>query len=120
MATFSAVEPVLPVRDVDAAVQYYVNRLGFRLVWNSSNYGVVQRGSVALHLQWQHESDFKRGTAGQGMLRFVVDDPDALYAEYSAKEVFHNRTRLQDTSWNTREFAFFDLNGNGLTFYRDL
>jgi hypothetical protein len=25
-----------------------------------------------------------------------------------------------DTDWGTREFGFRDLDGNGLTFYRDL
>jgi len=30
------------------------------------------------------------------MLRFIVDDPDALFAEYREQGVFHARTELGD------------------------
>ncbi len=42
-----------------------------------------------------------------------------LFQEYRDKEVFQEHTALQDTPWGTREFAFSDPDGNGLTFYRD-
>ena len=53
-------------------------------------------------------------------LRFVIDGIDELFAEYRDQELFHDRTDLRNTPWGTREFAFYDLDGNGLTFYRDL
>ena len=34
--------------------------------------------------------------------------------------MFHEDTRLRNAPWGTREFAFWDLNHNGLTFMRDL
>ena len=34
--------------------------------------------------------------------------------------VFDARTRLRDTEWGTREFTIRDLDGNSLTFQRDL
>jgi hypothetical protein len=48
----------------------------------------------------------------------VIDDVDALFHEFSDKNVFHARTALRDTAWGTREFAFYDADGNGLIFYR--
>ena len=74
---------------------------------------------VELHLQWHDEIDFKDVEAGTLMLRFAVADPDVLFLEYEGKGVFHEQTQLRDTPWGTREFAFFDLDGHGLTFYRD-
>jgi uncharacterized glyoxalase superfamily protein PhnB len=53
-------------------------------------------------------------------LRIVVDDPDALYEQYKARDVFHKVTKLADTPWGTREFAIYDPDGNALTFYRHL
>lgn len=50
----------------------------------------------------------------------MVDDPEALFQEYMDKGVFQEQTQLRNTSWGTREFAFWDLNHNGLTFMRDL
>jgi uncharacterized glyoxalase superfamily protein PhnB len=53
------------------------------------------------------------------MLRCAVSDVDALFEEYQDKGVFHARTTLRDTDWGTREFAFFDPDRNGLTFYQE-
>jgi uncharacterized glyoxalase superfamily protein PhnB len=118
-AELKDVIPVLPARDVREAVQFYVERLGFELVFEDSDhdprYAGVRRGAVELHLQFQFEKDFKAGTAGQAMLRLVVDDPDMLFQEYKGTGVFHEGTELCNTSWGTREFAFWDLNRNGLT-----
>ena len=123
-ADLSDVIPVLPARDVSEAVRFYVERLGFELAFQDSyddpQYAAVRRGAVELHLQFQFETDFKAGTAGQAMLRLVVDDPEALFQEYMDKGVFQEQTKLSNTSWGTREFAFWDLNHNGLTFMRDL
>jgi uncharacterized glyoxalase superfamily protein PhnB len=121
--TFKEVQPVLPVRDVDRALRFYVERLGFQLAFRDRpgpdvRYAGLRRDGVELHLQWHDEADFHGVEAGTLMLRFVVDDPDALFAEYEDKGVFHERTRLADTPWGTREFGFFDPDGNGLTFYR--
>jgi uncharacterized glyoxalase superfamily protein PhnB len=123
-AQLADVIPVLPARDVAEAVRFYVDRLGFELVFQDSDerpqYAGIRRGAVELHLQFQFEKDFAAGSAGQCMLRLVVDNPDLLFEEYKDKGVFHDGTQLQDTSWGTREFAFWDLNHNGLTFMRDL
>jgi catechol 2,3-dioxygenase-like lactoylglutathione lyase family enzyme len=121
---FREVQPVLPVRDVERAVRFYVERLGFRLAFRDrpgpdANYVGLRRDGVELHLQWHDEADFKSVEAGTLMLRFVLDDPDALFEEYQDKNAFHERTRLADTPWGTREFALFDPDGNGLTFYRN-
>jgi hypothetical protein len=87
---------------------------------NRPHYAGIRRGAVELHLQFQSGKDFEAGTAGQAMLRLVADDPDVLFDEYKDKGVFHEGTQLSDTAWGTREFGFWDLNHNGLTFMCDL
>lgn len=120
-AAFKEVHPILPVRDLEKAIAYFVERLGFGLAFRDPSapdkYAGVRRDGVELHLQWQFEKDMpKRGAL---MLRFFVDDPDALYGEYQTQDVFGPQTQLRDTPWGTREFAFFEPEGTGLTFYRD-
>ncbi|MDX1392917.1 MAG: glyoxalase/bleomycin resistance/extradiol dioxygenase family protein [Gemmatimonadota bacterium] len=116
------VQPVLPTRDVEAAIGYYVGRLGFELAFADSterpSYAGVRRGGVELHLQWHDESEWER--VERPLLRFVAPDVEALFEEYADRDVFHDETALQDTPWGTREFAFYDLDSNGLVFYRDL
>ncbi|MEZ4865385.1 MAG: VOC family protein [Caldilineaceae bacterium] len=121
-ASFQQLHPVLPVRNVSAAVTYYTERLGFRLLFQDAEknptYAGVGRDQVQLHLQWHDEATFTG--VNQPAMRFVIDDVDALFAGYQDKGVFQARTALQDTAWGTREFAFYDLDGNGLFFYRNL
>jgi hypothetical protein len=68
-----------------------------------------------VHMQFQYEHEMSTTR-----LRFLIEDPDALFEEYESQNVFHDRTHLASTPWGTREFAFYDLDGNGLTFYRDI
>lgn len=118
---FRAVQPVLPVRDVPAAIRFY-DRLGFLCTFTDRadpvRYAAVNRDAIELHLQWHDEVDFRGLESDTFMLRFLIDDPDALFAEYRAKGVVPDGKVVRDTPWNTREFAFFDPDGNGLTFYR--
>src|SRR5262245_39626629 len=118
-AAFRQVKPILGTRDVAKAVRFYVDRLGFTLAFgeptNEGNYVGLRRDRVEVHMQFQY--DYEMATT---RLRISVDDPDALYEEYQDKSVFYEGTKLADTPWGTREFAIYDLDGNSLTFYRDI
>jgi catechol 2,3-dioxygenase-like lactoylglutathione lyase family enzyme len=120
-ARLVVVHPVLASRDVAASVAFYVTRLGFRLLGQDAptdpRYAVIRRDDVELHLQWSDPSDWAPGD--RPMYRFVVPEIQALFDEYEDRGVFHEHTALHDTPWGTREFAFYDLDRNGLTFYRD-
>lgn len=122
-AHFHAVNPVLPARSVSQAICYYTERLGFSLRFQDDpqdpRYAGVERDGICLHLQGHDPTDF-REAVDTLMLRFVIDDVDALFEEYQDQQVFQDHTALSDTPWRTREFAFYDQDGNGLTFYRDL
>lgn len=116
-----AVHPVLPTRDVSRALEFYA-LLGFQIAFQDNaaapRYAGIRRDGVELHLQWHDTRDFDK--VERLALRFLADDVDALFEELASQDVFHERTRLQDTPWGTREFAFYDIDGNGLFFYRNL
>lgn len=118
---FQDVQPVLPVRDLAAALTFYIERLGFHFLFGDRGgapaYAGVGRDGVEIHLQWQSEADLGQ-TVGLANLRFLVDDPDALHREFSARQAVPQGKTVRDTAWGTREFAFYDPDGNGLTFYR--
>jgi catechol 2,3-dioxygenase-like lactoylglutathione lyase family enzyme len=120
---FQALHPVIPVRDVNAAITYYTAKLGFETSFQDDEaeprYAGVRRDGVEVHLQWHEPATFRSGVDTVS-LRFLVADVDELFDEYADKGVFHDRTALRDTPWGTREFAFYDSDGNGLFFYRDL
>ncbi len=47
---FGGVNPVLRVKDVDASVQYYVQKLGFQKNWGTGGFACVSRGKCSLFL----------------------------------------------------------------------
>lgn len=117
------IHPILPVQDVVEALKYYVNKLGFSIAFadDSKNptYAGIRRDDVEIHLQRHDVSEWESGF-NAAMLRIVTQNIDDLFEEYKAQEVFHKNTSLKETAWQTREFAFYDLYKNGLTFYTDI
>lgn len=117
------IHPVLPVKSVTKAVDFYIEKLGFKLAFtdttSDNGYAGVSRDGIEIHLQWHDEKEWVEGL-DRPMLRIYVENITKLYEEYKTKDVFHERTALKEMIWGTKEFAFYDLCGNGLTFYRDL
>ncbi|WP_422079580.1 glyoxalase superfamily protein [Ulvibacterium sp.] len=117
------IHPVLPVKDVVEALDFYVNRLGFKIAFadDSKNpkYAGILKDAVEIHLQWHDAAEWELAV-DRPMLRIVTENIEQLYAEYSEKDVFNAHTLLRETAWGTKEFAFYDPFKNGLTFYRDI
>jgi len=109
----------LGTRDIQRAIEFYTQQLGFKLAFgdkaNSPNYVGFRRDAVVLHMQFQFEHEM-----GTIRLRFLVENPDALFNEYRQRGVECTPNGVRDTPWGTREFALYDLDRNALTFYRDL
>src|SRR6201984_994968 len=116
---FKETHPILGARDVRRAIEFYTRQLGFRLAFadkdDDPNYVGFRRDAVLLHMQFQYEHEM-----GTIPLRFLVEDPDALFEEYRQRGVECTPNVVHDTPWGTREFALYDLDRNALTFYRDL
>lgn len=121
-AKLKAVHPVLPTKDVRASIAFCVERLGFKLhgqdLPSEPRYAVVGRDNVELHLQRHDPAEW--AAVERPMLRFDVPAIEKLFEEYQRAAVFHEGTALRETPWGTHEFAFFDPDHSGLTFYRDL
>ncbi len=116
------IHPVLPVKNVVKALEFYVKNLGFEIAFADDDtkpfYAGVRRDNIEIHLQWHDEKEWK--AVDRPSLRFVTQHIEALFDEFKTKDVFHKNTSLKKTTWGTREFAFYDLYQNGLTFYQDL
>jgi hypothetical protein len=106
---FERISPVVPVLDLDAAMDRY-RRLGFDVdpYTGSERYAFVRRGPVSLHLTEWHEHDPKRTAAH---VYLYVSDADALHAEWAAAGVEGRLRELFDTPYGLREFAYVDPDG---------
>ena len=133
MPTLSQTIPALPVREVEAAVGFYRDRLGFEVLHQDDGFAVLGRGDAVVHL-WQagDESWRERGSleqpvrsgaesflAGTASCRVLVDGVDELYEELSPQDVLHpvSRDGVTTTDFGSREFATLDADGNLITFF---
>jgi catechol 2,3-dioxygenase-like lactoylglutathione lyase family enzyme len=125
--------PALPVRNAEAAVAFYHDRLGFEVLHHDGGFAVLARGDAVLHL-WEAGDESWRGAdlgerpvrsgaesfiAGTASCRIMVSDVDELFAELAAQDVLHPVSvgGPEDTDFGSREFAALDLDGNLLTFF---
>jgi catechol 2,3-dioxygenase-like lactoylglutathione lyase family enzyme len=116
---FKEIHPILGTRDIQRAIEFYARQLGFKLAFGDDadppNYFGFRRDAIELHMQFQFAHEM-----GTIRLRFLVEDPDALFNEYRQRGVACTTDGARDTPWRTREFALYDLDRNALTFYRGL
>lgn len=103
---FECVSPILPVSDVQASVNYYVNVLGFKVDWQTGGFASVSRGHCRLML-----AQGEQGNPGTWVW-VGVGDTDLLFQEYCAKgaKIRHPPTNY---TW-AYEMQVFDLDGNVL------
>ncbi len=102
--TFEGVNPILPVQSVAASIDYYVQRLGFKIDWRFPSFASISRGRCHLFLC---EGD--QGHPGTWVW-IGVEDAEALFAEYQASgaKIRHPPTNYE---W-ALEMQVEDLDGN--------
>jgi hypothetical protein len=112
--TIERVAPILPVRDVRAALAHY-RQLGFEVRAYgppgeaNPEYGFVRWGEVELHLSLSADHDPK---VTASCCYLYVSDADALYATWRAANVAGRLGPPGDTPYRLREFSHVDPEGN--------
>ncbi|MEX2639497.1 MAG: hypothetical protein WD266_02335, partial [Balneolales bacterium] len=98
--------PALPVKDIEQAVNFYDNMLGFSCQYKDDGFARIVRDEVELHLWsacdkswklrsillfvrpiWSGAESFLAGTAS---CRIEVKNINDLYSEYKASGVLYN------------------------------
>jgi len=105
---FLGSSPILPVKSVNATVQFYAEKLGFEIeiLWNDPPYGVVARGQSVIEF-----GEGRKKFAGSGVCLVFVSDVDTVYQEYLSKKVEFVGD-IADRDYGSRDFRIKDNNGN--------
>ncbi len=112
-----AAVPVLRVQDGDAARAFYVDRLGFRVLWEHRFepdlplYLRLQRDAAVVDLS-EHYGDGTPGT----VLWVPVRDVRGLHAELAPRLRDRQRPGLEDDAPGGPTFTVLDPFGNALRF----
>jgi catechol 2,3-dioxygenase-like lactoylglutathione lyase family enzyme len=118
-----AVATQLRTTNLEASIDYYVNRLGFDLEFRFQDFyaGLKTIDGHQIHLKLVDEPnpDIEFVQAGTHLhLYFEVDDLDALAVRFRAKGVRFHRDPAE-TNRGTREFYVLDDQGHVLCFTQD-
>ncbi|MCG8547596.1 MAG: VOC family protein [Alphaproteobacteria bacterium] len=110
MISLTRAFPVLAVTDLDIALAFYTERLGFALDWREDRIiAAVGNGVVTLFLKSK-----EAGGLGPVSVIVNVEDADAVYAAWTAADV-EITDPIATRTWGMREFTARDLDGNELT-----
>ena len=119
------IAPVLGVRNVQGAVDYYTGMLGFECPGGvfegvapgeGGVYAVVRRGEIEIHLQIRRRPLSAPGREGIETDTYVfVSGVDALFEEFQAKGVVIHRAP-ENSAYGLRDFAIEDPEGHRLVF----
>lgn len=107
---FRYVIPKFPTVNVQQAIAFYEQKLGFHKLFDYGDYGAVKRDDVEIHLWECHDRQIAENTA----CRVKVENIEAIYAEYQRAGVIHPNGALELKPWGVKEFVALDLDGNGL------
>jgi uncharacterized glyoxalase superfamily protein PhnB len=114
VAKLSRIAPELPVPDLRASIEYYVERLGFDLAVQMEGYAILERDGVAIRLF----ADAERQHSAVAIHIFTAD-LDELFRELEAREAEIVQP-IQTKPWGNREFRVVDPGGNQLKFTEPL
>jgi catechol 2,3-dioxygenase-like lactoylglutathione lyase family enzyme len=115
-------EPQIFVHDMEAACQFWVDRLGFQIAFKYGDppfYAQVFRDGGRVNLRWVSrpvfDSSFREREVDALSAILTLDNADLLFAEFQKAGVTFHQT-LRNEPWGARTFIVRDPDGNLIAF----
>ena len=112
---FPAAVPEIPVTDMNAALDYYKNNLGFNIDWGGADGGIagISKGQCRMFLT---DDDFRasHGNAAPVLIWLNLnskEEVDELHQNWKATEA-RIISPPESKPWKLHEFTASDLDGN--------
>ena len=114
MPKLARIAPELPAANLERAVTYYEQKLGFEVAMRTGDdYAIVERDGVAVHL---FADDTRRSAVG---VHIFTPDLEQLFAELGQNGAEITQA-IERKPWGNREFRVRDDFGNELKFTEPL
>jgi len=106
--------PVFHVSDLDRAIRFYIDILGFTESFRFGSYLGLKHGEVGLHLTVGGGGDYRRPVGG-GTVYIFCDSVDSYYERLVERGAQPSSTP-SDSAYGMRDFVVHDPDGNQLSF----
>ncbi len=111
---FTNISPKLPMRNQLATKDFYVNRMGFKVMGEYEDYLILGKDKIELHFFGFKALDPKEN---YGQIYIRTNDIAKLYQSLlDNKVLIHPNGKLETKPWGQKEFALLDPDNNLLTF----
>lgn len=108
------IHPKLPMRDKIVTRNFYVKKLGFRLLGEYDDYLMIEKDDLQIHFFEFSDLD---PNENYGQVYIRTDAIDELYQSFLKSEVpIHPNGTLVVKTWGQKEFSILDPDNNLLTF----
>jgi uncharacterized glyoxalase superfamily protein PhnB len=119
---FPGAVPEIPVRDINEAVLYYQDNLGFTLDWGDQELGLagISKGNCRMFLA-NREYRKQYGNVGPTLIWLNLDSKEAVDELYRAWTVRNAKviSTPESKPWGLHEFTAADVDGNLLRVFYD-
>lgn len=123
-ALIGGISPFFIVQDVDPALEFYRDKLGFAVTFRGPEddpfFGIVERDEAMIMFKdvgLEPLPNYKRNSAARWEAYIYVPDPDALAAEFTSRGVIFSQP-VRDDDDGLRGFEVKDADGYVLFFGR--
>lgn len=119
--SFGPVIPVLRMLDETKAKAFYIDYLGFQIVFEHRYadgmplYMGITRDGCSIHLS-EHEGDCQLGSS----IRISTVELDEYQLELANKHYENTHPKIEEMPWNSREMQLIDPFGNKITFSKSM
>jgi catechol 2,3-dioxygenase-like lactoylglutathione lyase family enzyme len=108
------INPKLPMRDIIATKDFYINKLKFSEISDYGDYLLIKKDNIEIHFFELKDLDPKEN---YGQVYIRTNDIDKLYETLLENKIaIHPNGHLATKPWGQREFALLDPDNNLLTF----
>jgi catechol 2,3-dioxygenase-like lactoylglutathione lyase family enzyme len=104
--------PLLPVANVRRSIEFYVDKLDFKMGFNAGEYGGVRRDAIEIHFWRTDDLNLPKHSS----CRIEVTEIHKLYSHCRELGVVDPAGDIAAQTWGSTEFVALDPDGNKLTF----
>ncbi|TYS67438.1 VOC family protein [Sutcliffiella horikoshii] len=115
----------IPVTDVDASAEWYINKLGAELSYQDQDKAIINLADQSMFLVKAEEGQTSNFTDANGQVRFSLTfEVDGLSALETMHQEFIERgikvSEIENRGHAGRNFVFEDLDGNKFDVWSEL